>query len=393
MSTAYPQRTRTEMPPQTPANGHDHPLEQTVQPDMRNYQTLTKTLGPAEPRQYSIPEMEVIAQKAASSGMFNSGGEEGSRPLTPDQAFMFGLIAEALNMPYALVLMRFEIVMGKPSMKTAYVQAKFQEQGGMIEWVETTGERVKATFTSKRHPKPFTLELTLKELLDRKIASRYDKDRKAWVIKRSYENNPRAMLRYRCITEAVRATDPGILMGFYTEVEAADLDHEDSTKTEAETTARASLVSHLAGRRENPKETHPPVAETAAELAKASKPEPPKEPETPWGKVIADATLQANQALAELAEQNPSNVSLRNAIKPQEVINGVINAFVEQGLKKESLLSKGKWDPAKVRAALDDIWNNEPEDLEAAVAKYLGSKLTELMGTAQAPAQGDLAMA
>jgi hypothetical protein len=200
---------------------------------------LDQVVKSTEAHRYSISEMEKIAQKASSSGMFNSGGENGSKPLTPDQAFMFGLIAEALNMPYALVLMRFEIVMGKPSMKSAYVQAKFQEQGGTVEWLETTSDRVKAVFTCKRHTKPFTLELTLQELMDRNIARTYNKDRKQWEMKYQYQNNPRAMLRYRCITEAVRAIDPGILMGFYSEIEAEDFEQPESAKAEAETKAHA----------------------------------------------------------------------------------------------------------------------------------------------------------
>lgn len=357
---------------------------------------LDQVLQATSDHRYTIAELEKISQKAASSGMFNSGGEGGTRPLTPDQAFMFGLIAEALKMPYALVLMRFEIVMGKPSMKSAYVQAKFQEQGGSVEWVETTGERVKAIFACKRHPKPFTLELTLQELMDRNIAKSYNKDRKQWETKYQYQNNPRAMLRYRCVTEAVRAIDPGILMGFYTEIEAEDFEQPESVKAEAETAVRTALVTHLAGRRENPKDLHPPVAETAAALKEAAKTEEAtKEPETAWGKVIAEATLQTNQALAELAEANPDRVGLRTAIKPQQVVQAVLSHFIEAGTIDQAAIQneKGKRGSRQCSEMMGHLWADCPGDLEAAVAKYLGAKLTELMGPAVAPAQAELAMA
>lgn len=351
---------------------------------------LDSVIGATAVHRYSIAEMEIISKKAAASGMFNAGGEDGSRPLTPDQAFMFGLIAEALNMPYALVLMRFEIVMGKPSMKTAYVMAEYQRQGGTIEWIETTDERVSAVFTSKRHPKPFALELTLKELCDRKIAMRYDKDGRQWVMKNQYKNNPRPMLRYRCVTEAVRATDPGILMGFYSEIEAADFEASDAP-TEQAVEKRNALVETLNKRRETPKDNRPSVAEVVAEVkaAQESQAETPKspqaDPQSEWGKMIADTTEEANKALAELAEQNPSRLELRKSLAVQTVINGVLKAFVGRNLLNEDgLKTDGKRDRQKVADAMQFLWDDDRDDLESVVAKYIGEKITEAMGPPKA---------
>ena len=397
---------------QRPANTQTPPVDTNgygPDPAIGGYGSSVKTLGAYEPRHYTIPEMEVIAQKAASSQMFNSGGEEGSRPLTADQAFMFGLIAEALNMPYALVLLRFEIVMGKPCMKSAYVQAEYQKQGGSIEWVETTGERVEAVFISRRHPKPFKLALTLKELADRKIATRYDKQGNRWVLKRSYENNPRAMLRYRAITEAVRATDPGILMGMYTDAEAQDFEQESQEQTEAAAKAHTSLVTHLAARRESPKEAHPAPVETARALAdhQAAQPvEPtpeklkePREPETEWGKMIMDALVSANEAIAKLAEENPGNLDLRKPLRAQQVVRGVLAALIAaddpQVVESALVNEKGKRDPKKEAVMMDFLWGDDAEELEGAVAKYIGGKITGLLDSLKpAPAaQGELAMA
>jgi hypothetical protein len=363
---------------------------QTAEPNGRGI--LDEVVQATSAHRFSISEMEKIAQKAASSRMFG-GGEDGGAAMSPDQAFMMCLIAEATGIHPALALLRYDIVMGKPAMKSAFVLAEFQRLGGVVDWVESTEERVKATFTSKRHPRPFTIELTLQQLKDRKVATKYDKESKTWKLKHMYANHPRSMLRWRAAVEAIRATDPGIFMGMYADCEAEDIDATASAANEAETTARASLVEKLAGRRESPKESHPPVAETAAALKEAPKPEPAREPESEWVKMVAGAVLEFNQALAELAEANPSNLALRKAMTTQQAVNGLVKALVAEGLSEDALKTDGKRDAAKVRRALDDIWANDSELLEGTVARYLGSKMTELMGPVAAPAQGELAMA
>jgi hypothetical protein len=112
--------------------------------------------------------------------------------------------------------------------------------------------------------------------------------------------------------------------------------------------------------------------------------------------MIAEATLHANQAIAQLAEENPGKVGLRAAaLKPQQVINGVLNDFILLDIVDENSLKndRGKRDNARCAAVMSSLWDDDSGDVEAAVAKYIGSKLTELMGPvpapATAPAQGE----
>lgn len=387
---------------------------------------LDQVLKATEARRYSIEDMEVISKKAAASRMFG-GGDDGASPMTPDQAFMMCMIAEATGIHPALALLRYDIVMGKPAMKSAFVLAEFQRLGGNVEWIKTTEEEVEATFTSKRHPKPFKVAITLQQLKDRKIAVKYDKESKGYKLKHMYANHPRSMLRWRAAVEAIRATDPGIFMGMYADVEAEDV--AAALPSEAETDARSSLVEKMAARREPVKENHPPVAETVQELRAAAQPamvsapvgEPtrnhagaavtaelkPAKPQetqrepaalreasTEWGKWIAEAVADFNQELEKVADDHPDNLKLRTALKPQQVINAVLTAAIKmEMIAEQSILGeKGKRDNARMAAAMTELWDNEVEFIPRAVGDYLAGKMIELLPKeAAAATQGELA--
>lgn len=319
----------------------------------------------------SFDEMQQRAQIVSASGLFK---------MTPQQALTLMMICDCKGMHPLEALEIYYVFDGKAELKTQFMQAKFEQAGGSIEWHDISNTSVSATFF---HPQTCPKGA--------KVTYSTEDAKTAGVLSKANWKNVISMLSWRVTKLGVNRAHAACIFGF-------DVPDPEDQLDAPVSPARTALVEHLAGRRENPKDSHPPVAETAAALKEAAKPEPAqtpaREPESEWGKMIAAAVLDYNQGLAELAEANPSNVALRNAMKAQQVINGVVNAFLEQGLEPASLLNdKGKRDPAKVRVALDDIWANEPEDLTAEVAKYLADKMTEIVGPAKAPAQAELAMA
>lgn len=344
---------------------------------------MSNGLSTIEPR-HNFESMAQIAEVVAKSGLFGR--------MTEPQVLTLMMLCESEGIHPIKALQLYDIIDGKPALKAVALLARFLESGGSVDWHEQSNDAAEATFT---HPKTCPKGVTVRYTMDdAKLAALAHKD--------NWKKNPADMLVARVCSRGAKRANPACILGM-------ELPESDEPPPAVEVQARASLVEKLGKRLESPKESHPPVAETAAALKSSGIGAPkevetgpvrldhpigkPREPESEWGKVIAAATLDYNQALAKLAEENPSNVSLRTAMKVQQVINGVLKAFVAEGLDEDSLKTDGKRDAAKVRKCLDDLWENDQEDVEGAVGKYLGAKMTELMGPAPVVAQGELASA
>jgi len=137
---------------------------------------------------------------------------------TPEQALTLASIAladdaEASDSPISFLRALgkasrdFHIINGKPSLKADAMLARFQAAGGTVQWGEYTDTRCEGTFS---HPKGGTITLD------------WDMERakKAGLIKDGpWKSHPRAMLRARIISEAIRTIFPGVISGLYTEDE------------------------------------------------------------------------------------------------------------------------------------------------------------------------------
>ncbi len=344
----------------------------------------TRTATEIQPR-FGWEEMSQIAGVAAKSGLFK---------MTESQILTLMMLCESEGIHPIKALQLYDIVDGRPAMKAVAMLARFLESGGSVEWHEQSVNAAEATFT---HPRTCPTGVKVRYTMDdAKLAALAHKD--------NWKKNPADMLVARCCSRGTRRANPACILGM-------DLPEADEAPPALEVKARESLVKKLASRceqirptpaeiaeaevmnspakgRENPRGAHPSVAETAAELKAAEivkspynvqNPAPPPEPSSEWGKMISGAVLEHNKVLNMLAEENPVNLSLRKAMTVQQCINGVIKAFVADGLDEEALKTNGKRDSAKVRACLDDLWEQDFEQVEAVVAKYLGSKLTEAM--------------
>ena len=137
---------------------------------------------------------------------------------TVEQATALMLIAQAEGYHPALAARDYHIIQGRPTPKAETMMARFQQQGGKVEWKTLTDEEVTAVFS---HPSGGSATVSW-TILQAKAANLTSKD--VW---RQY---PRAMLRARVISEGIRTVYPGVSVGVYTPEELQDFDAKPATQ-------------------------------------------------------------------------------------------------------------------------------------------------------------------
>ena len=138
----------------------------------------------------SFERLERMAVAIAKSGLFAAK--------TPEAALTLMLVADAEGVHPAKAMLEYDIIQGRPSLKSMAMLARFQAAGGTVEWLESTDERVTGKFS---HPQGGSLTVT------------WDGERlkKAGLTSKEMHNKyPQQMKRARCISEAIRAIYPGI---------------------------------------------------------------------------------------------------------------------------------------------------------------------------------------
>lgn len=160
------------------------------------------------------PDMLAMCAQVAKSGL---GGIK-----TPEAAFALTAMAlaedtNAGDSPVAFIraLGRaqrdFHVINGKPTLKADAMLARFQAAGGKVHWGSYTDTQVTGQFS---HPQGGSIEVTWD--IGRAQRLGLVKPGSPWV------GHPRAMLRARVISEAIRTVFPGVLSGLYTPEEVTD---------------------------------------------------------------------------------------------------------------------------------------------------------------------------
>jgi len=129
---------------------------------------------------------------------------------TPEQAVALMLIAQAEGLHPAIAARDYNIIQGRPALKTDAMLARFQQAGGKVQWEVYTDAEVKGTFS---HPQGGTLSVSW-TFAQAKAIGLTGKD--------NWRNYPRAMLRARCVSEGIRSVYPGCVVGVYTPEEVED---------------------------------------------------------------------------------------------------------------------------------------------------------------------------
>jgi len=152
-----------------------------------------------------VSDMTVMADSIVKSGFYGFKNKE--------QVMAVMLVAQAENKHPASVVQEYDIIQGKPALKSQAILARFQLSGGSVQWDELTPKRVIGTF---KHPQggSLTVEWTIEMA---KQAGIY-REGSGW------SKYPEDMLRARVISRAVRSIYPACILGHYATEEVMDFD-------------------------------------------------------------------------------------------------------------------------------------------------------------------------
>jgi hypothetical protein len=123
------------------------------------------------------------------------------------------LVAQAENKHPASVVQEYDIIQGKPALKSQAILARFQLSGGSVQWDEVTPKKVKGTF---KHPQGGTL--TVEWTIEMAKQAGIYREGSGW------SKYPEDMLRARVISRAVRSIYPACILGHYATEEVMDFD-------------------------------------------------------------------------------------------------------------------------------------------------------------------------
>ena len=174
---------------------------------------------------YSVAEIQSIGKAMARSKLFGFK--------TEDEAFALMMIASAEGKHPATIAQDYDIIQGRPALKSMSVLARFQHAGGSIQWHVRTDLEATATLSHKQGG-------DVKVTWDKARAQKA----KLWD-KPNWQTFPGQMLSARVVSEGVRACFPACLNGMYVAEEVQDfeprkapagLDPKNEIKPEPETT-------------------------------------------------------------------------------------------------------------------------------------------------------------
>lgn len=153
-------------------------------------------------KELELSEVRTLATSSFKSGLFGIKNQE--------QAFTLMIIAQSEGIHPIRAMQMYDIIQGRPALKSTEVLTRFQNSGGRVKWVETSATKAKAIFTHEIGGE-FEHEYTIE---DAKLAGLTGKDN--WKIR------PKEMLRARCISSGIRMVYPACLNNMYSSDEVIE---------------------------------------------------------------------------------------------------------------------------------------------------------------------------
>lgn len=182
---------------------------------------------------YTMDEVERMGEALARSGLFGFK--------RPEEAVALMLVAQSQGRHPASVAEEYDIIQGRPALRSRAALARYQVAGGRIEWLERTDTRVSARFS---HPQGGELVVTW-DIARAKAMGLAEKD--------NWKKQPMIMLSWRVVAEGIRATYPACLSGQYLVEEVADFEPLPARTERNITPDKPPIVA--------PVETEPPAAD------------------------------------------------------------------------------------------------------------------------------------
>lgn len=161
-----------------------------------------------------VADVERMARAVATSGLF------GVKSL--EQAMALMLIAQAEGLHPAIAARDYNIIQGRPALKSDAMLARFQSAGGKVKWEKYTDAEVIGVFS---HPAGGEIKVGWSFQQATSIGL---------TTKDNWKKYPRAMLRARVISEAIRTIYPGCVVGVYTPEEIEDFVQEPTPPPKTE---------------------------------------------------------------------------------------------------------------------------------------------------------------
>lgn len=151
-----------------------------------------------------LKDQQMMAEAIVKSGFY------GFKDINQVMAVM--VVAQAENKHPGTVVQEYDIIQGRPALKSQAILARFQQAGGKIEYHTYADDKVEMTFS---HPAGGSLKLswTIKQAHEIGLAS-----------KDNWKKYPRAMLKARVVSEGVRAVYPACILGHYAVEEVQDFE-------------------------------------------------------------------------------------------------------------------------------------------------------------------------
>ena len=238
----------------------------------------------------SLIPYDEIERMASSMGKGNLFGK------TADQLLPLMLIAQAENKHPAIAAQEYDIIQGRPALRSQAALSRFQASGGRLQWHERSDQNCSATFS---HPQ--SGNVTVDWPFERAVKMGLNN-------KDNWKKQPMIMLQWRCVAEGVRICFPACLSGLYLVEEVQDF---EPVRTVRETTADVSTA---------PRQSTKPVVTMPTprqQIPATSEPQPaglaPVE-------VISDAQAKRLYALCKKAAVNPDAV--KNWLKTMLATDG-----------------------------------------------------------------------
>lgn len=131
---------------------------------------------------------------------------------TPDELLSLMLLAQAEGIHPVRAATEYDVIQGRPALKSQAALARFQEAGGRIEWVERSDTRAEAVFS---HPQSSDVRV----VWDMAKAARM-----GYANKDNWKKQPGIMLQWRVVAEGIRICYPACLNRQYLVEEVQDFD-------------------------------------------------------------------------------------------------------------------------------------------------------------------------
>ena len=153
----------------------------------------------------AVSDMQVMAESIVKSNFYGFK--------TKEQVMAVMLVAQAEGKHPATVVQEYDIIQGRPALKSQALLARFQMAGGKVEWQEVSAKRCCGTFSH-----PLGGSLTIEWTIEMARQAGLVRDNSGWT------KFPEDMLSARVISRAVRKVYPGCILGHFAVEEVMDFE-------------------------------------------------------------------------------------------------------------------------------------------------------------------------